>query len=178
MKYLYLKTGFPLCLLLLATTLFAQTKPDNDAPYKKEPKIPAFNIQLGDSTWFTREMLPKTGYDYTYIIYFSPDCGHCQHEAKEIVKHMDSLSNAFFVFVGFKPLDEIQGFAAYYGLNAFKNVKVGRDPTYFVPSFYRVTRTPFIVCYNKKGLLDKVYDPETTDVPEAEELVQYVNKKY
>lgn len=164
--------------LLLAGTITAQTKTESEAPYKKDPKIPAFNIQLGDKTWFTREKLPKKGYAYTYIIYFSPDCGHCQHEAKELVKHMDSLSKAFFVFVGFKPLDEIQEFASYYGLDKFKNVKVGRDPTYFVPSFFRVTRTPFIVCYNNKGLLEKVYDPETTDVPEAEELVRFVNKKY
>ncbi len=174
-----MKTWLRLCLfLLMGNTVSAQATTGNDAPYKKDPKLPAFNIQLGDSTWFTREMLPKTGYDHTFIIYFSPDCGHCQHEAKEIVKHMDSLSTAYFVFVGFKPLDEIQGFSSYYGLDQFKNVKVGRDPTYFVPSFYRVTRTPFIVAYDSKGLLEKVYDPETTNVPEAEELVQFVNKKY
>jgi thiol-disulfide isomerase/thioredoxin len=117
-----------------------------------------------------------TKYDYTIIIYFSPDCGHCQHEATEISKNMDSLKNAFFVFVAYKSLEDIQGFTSYYQLDKFPNVRVGRDPQYFIPSFYRVTRTPFVVVYNKKGLLEKVYDPEVTEVPEARDLIRLVNK--
>lgn len=148
-----------------------------EAAYKKDPKIPAFNILLPDSTWFTRDQLPMTKYDYTFIIYFSPDCPHCQHEATEIVKNMDSLSNAFFVFVSYKPLQDIQGFGSYYKLDQFPNVRLGRDPQYFIPSFYRVTRNPFIVLYNKKGLLEKVFDPEVTDVPDARMLIDLVNKK-
>jgi len=163
------------CLALLSCSSFAQTKPE-DAPYKKDPHIPDFNIQLADSSFFTKAQLSNT-YDYTIIIYFSPDCGHCQHSAKEIVQKMDSLKNVFFVFVAYKTLDEVGGFASYYGLDKFANVRVGRDPKYFVPSFFRVTRTPFIVVYNKKWLLEKVYDPETGEVPEASDLVALVNKK-
>ncbi len=163
-------------LVLISLTVNAQSKPENNAPYKKDPKIPAFNILLPDSTSFTKEDLPMGKYDYTIIIYFSPDCSHCQHEATDIVKHMDSLKNAFFVFVAYKSLEEIKGFASYYTLNKFSNVRVGRDPMYFVPSFFRVTRTPFVVVYNKKGLLEKAFDPEAGDVPEAEDLVKLVNK--
>ena len=159
--------------LLVGGCVSAQTKPD-EAAYKKDPHIPAFNILLPDSTWFTKDQIsPK--YDYTIIIYFSPDCGHCQNSAKEIVMKMDSLKNAFFVFVAYKTLDEVSGFASYYGLDKFANVRVGRDPKYYIPSFYRVTRTPFVVVYNKKGLLEKVYDPETAAVPEASDLVALVN---
>ena len=175
-----MKNGILICFfLLLAATVTAQSNkaPVVDEPaYKKDAHIPAFNILLPDSSWFTKENLsPK--YDYTIIIYFSPDCGHCQHSAKEIAQKMDSLKNAFFVFVAYKPLDEISGFASYYGLDKFPNVRLGRDPKYFIPSFYRVTRTPFVVVYNKKGLLEKVYDPETTPVPEASDLIELVNRK-
>ncbi|NCI51462.1 hypothetical protein GWC95_16150 [Sediminibacterium roseum] len=142
--------------------------------YKKDPKMPAFNILLTDSTWFTRDQVPVSKYDHTFIIYFSPDCGHCQHEATEIVKNMDSLKNAFFVFVAYKPLEDIKGFASYYKLDQFANVRVGRDPQYFIPSFFRVTRTPFVVLYNKQGLLEKVFDPEVTEVPEARDLIRLV----
>lgn len=152
-----------------------QIKTDTIPPYKKDPNLPAFNILLPDSTWFTKDQLPPK-YDYTIIIYFSPDCGHCQHEAKEISQKMDSLKNAFFIFVAYKSLEEVAGFAEYYGLNKFTNVRVGRDPKYFIPSFYRVTRTPFVVVYNKKGLIEKVYNPETTDVPEASDLIALINK--
>jgi hypothetical protein len=154
----------------------AATPKREEAPYKSDPKMPAFKILLPDSTWFTREQVPLSKYDYTFIIYFSPDCGHCQHEATEIVKHMDSLKNAFFVFVAYKPLEDIQGFASYYKLDQFPNIRYGRDPQYFVPSFYRVTRTPFVVMYNKHGLLEKVFDPEVTEVPEASDLIKLVYK--
>ncbi|MES2373268.1 MAG: thioredoxin-like domain-containing protein [Bacteroidota bacterium] len=170
-----MKNWIGLCLLvLLSGSLAAQTK--EEAPYKKDPNLPSFNILLPDSTWFTKDQLPKTKYDYTIIIYFSPDCGHCQHEATEISKNMDSLKNAFFVFVAYKSLEDIQGFASYYQLDKFPNVRVGRDPQYYIPSFYRVTRTPYVVVYNKKGLLEKVYDPEVTEVPEARDLIRLVNK--
>lgn len=170
---------FIACLALICFfgTVHAQSKPVIEEPaYKKDPRMPDFNILLPDSTMFARKDVPVANYDYTIIIYFSPDCGHCQHEAQEIVKHMDSLKNTFFVWVAYKPLEDIRGFAQYYKLDQFANVKLGRDPQYFVPSFFRVTRTPFVVVYNKKGLLEKVFDPEVGPVPEAEDLVKLVNK--
>ncbi|MES2003266.1 MAG: hypothetical protein V4450_02000 [Bacteroidota bacterium] len=179
MKKGLLLSGFVLCMF----TGFAQNQPgkttaaakaEDEAPYKKDPRMPDFSILLAaDSSWFTRSQVPEK-YNHVFIIYFAPDCGHCQHEAKEIVSHMDSLKNAFFVFVAYKPLEDIRGFATYYGLDKFDNVRIGRDPKYFIPAFYRVKFTPFIVAY-KKGLLEKVFDPETGHVPEATELISFVN---
>ncbi|MCA6450150.1 MAG: redoxin domain-containing protein [Chitinophagaceae bacterium] len=165
---------FFLLLILTGGALYAQGKTDDQAPYKKDPTIPAFTIQLTDSTWFTKEQLPK--YNRTILIYFSPDCGHCQEEAKDIVQHMDSLKSAFFVFIAYKPLDDIKSFAAYYGLDRFPNVRIGRDPKYFVPAFYRVKYTPFLAVYDKNGQLESVFDTENTPVPDAAGLVALVNR--
>jgi len=63
----------------------AQSSFDTIPPYKKDKRLPAFQIQLVDSTLFSKAQLPKNK-NYTVIVYFSPDCGHCQHEAKELVK--------------------------------------------------------------------------------------------
>jgi hypothetical protein len=66
-----MKNWIGLCLLiLLSGSLAAQTK--EEAPYKKDPNIPSFNILLPDSTWFTKDQLPMTKYDYTVIMYFDP----------------------------------------------------------------------------------------------------------
>lgn len=161
--------------VLLASTVAAQTNKD-DAPYKKDPNIPAFNILLTDSTWFTKDQIPTTKYDYTVIMYFDPECPHCQQEAISLSKNMDSLKNAFFVLVAYKGLNDVRGFANYYGLDKYNNVRVGRDPQYFIPSFFRITRNPFLVVYNKKGILEKVYDPEITEVPDAHELIKLMYK--
>ncbi|MCW3087362.1 MAG: hypothetical protein JWQ78_748 [Sediminibacterium sp.] len=164
-----------LCLFLLtllfATTVSAQLlQADPVAPYKKDPQIPDFSIQQTDGSWFTKEQLPK--YDYTVIIYFAPDCGHCQYEATEIVKHMDSLKNAFFVFVAYKSLEDIKEFSLKYGLNAFSNIRTGRDPKYFIPSFYQVKFTPFVAVYDRKGLFVKEFEKGA----EASELIALVNR--
>ncbi len=166
------KTVFVFFTLISSTLLFSQK---DEAPYKKDNHIPAFNLLLADSSWFTPEQIPEK-YKHTVIVYFSPDCGHCQHEAKEIVKKMDSLSNCFFVFAAYKPLEDVKGFASYYGLDKFSNIRVGRDPRYFIPSFFRVKFTPFIAVYNKAGLLEKVFDTETVPVPDGTELVAFLNR--
>ena len=177
--------------LLFSTVLLAQTtsksitpgkttsasaiEQDTIPPYKKDPHIPRFSILLADSTSFTKAQLPK--YDYTAIIYFSPDCGHCQYTTKEIVRHMDSLKNVFFVFVAYKSVAIIKEFVEAYGLNQYPNIRVGHDPLYYVPSFFRVSYTPHVAIYDKSGSLLKVYDPPNRPVMEVAELIELVNPK-
>lgn len=151
---------FLLCLACAFSAAFAvaQTNdPGNNAPYKKDPVLPAFRILQTDSaSWFTKSELPKS--EYTIIIYFSPDCGHCQYEAKEVVKNIDSLRNTFLLWVSYKSITEIREFAQHYGLDQYKNMRIGRDPLYALPSFYQVRFTPFVAVYDKKGMFVKAYE--------------------
>lgn len=163
-----------LFIIISGVTASAQT-PDTVPPYKKNPHIPSFKILQTDSTWFTKEQLPK--YKYTAIIYFSPTCGHCQFTAQDLVKKMDSLKNVFFVFVSYNSIEEIKEFYIKYGLNVFRNVRIGRDPKYFIPSFYRVEATPFVAVYNSKGILMQVFDPPHKPAMEAYELINLIYKK-
>lgn len=163
-----------LFIIINGTCASAQT-PDTVPPYKKNPHIPSFNILQTDSTWFTNKQLPK--YQYTAIIYFSPTCGHCQFTAQDLVKKMDSLKNVFFVFVSYNSIEEIREFSIKYGLPVFRNVRIGRDPKYFIPSFYRVEATPFVAVYNRKGILMKVFDPPHKPAMEAYELINLIYKK-
>lgn len=118
-------------------------------PFLKTKKLPEFNILQTDSTWFTHKELPKA--DFTIIIYFSPDCGHCQHEAKEMMNYMDSLQHTFILWTSYRDMADIKGFAEEYGFFKHKNLKVGRDPSYGIPSFYQVKYVPFVAVYDKKG---------------------------
>jgi thioredoxin-related protein len=160
--------------IVLAYTAVAAQAVDTVPPYKKDPNIPAFLIQQADSSWFSLKDLPK--YDYTAIIYFSPTCGHCQIMAKDIADHKDSLKNMFFIFVSFNPLNDIKGFSSYYGLDGMTNMRIGRDPKYHIPSFYRVQYTPFTAIYDSKRKLIQVYDPPHRNAAEAADLIQLVHK--
>jgi thiol-disulfide isomerase/thioredoxin len=136
---------------------------DSIPPYEKDSSIPAFSILQTDSTWFNKEALPNN--EPVVIIYFSPECGHCQLTAHEFEQKMKKMRNVFFVWVSYHPMADIKSFAEEYKLLDEKNIRVGRDPKYFVPSFYRVKYTPFMAVYGKNGRLIQTYeagtDPDT-----------------
>ncbi len=134
----------------------AQAGFDTIPPYKKDNRMPAFKIMKLDNTWFTKEQLPNK--DYTVIIYFAPDCGHCQHEMKEIIKNIDKFNKVNFVWVSFKSMPEISEFYVKYEVSKYPNMYMGRDLDYKLPSFYRVKFTPFVAVYDKKGLFMKAFE--------------------
>lgn len=136
--------------------LFAQDGGSDLPLFMKTKKLPEFNILQPDSTWFTKQQLPEA--DFTIIVYFSPDCGHCQHEAKEMMNNMDSLKNTFILWVSYRDMPDIKGFAETYGFFKHKNLKVGRDPNYAIPSFFQVKYTPYVAVYNKKGEYLKAFE--------------------
>ena len=148
-------------LLIGCANLFAQDGYNTDTVpgYKKTTKIPHFAILQPDSTWFTEKQLPKD--KPTVLIYFSPDCGHCQMTAKEWVNEMDKVKNVELVWISYHTPQQIKDFADTYGLSQYNNVIVGRDPNYFFVPFYKIPSTPFMAVYDKKGKFLKAYEGGT-----------------
>jgi peroxiredoxin len=164
-----MKKIFFLLFFFSYTLANGQQAKDSSMPvYLKDPSIPSFSILKTDSTSFTKSDLPKN--KSVILIYFSPDCSHCQYEAKQIVQYMDSLRNAFFVWVSYHPMNEIKEFNIKYGLDKFKNILVGRDTKYFIPAYYKVENTPFIAVYNRQGIFTK----EFREGAKAEELIRAI----
>ena len=95
------------------------------------------------------------------MLYFSPECGHCQLTAHEFMKDAKRFKDVFFVWVSYQPMEEIKTFADNYKMLKAKNIAVGRDPKYYIPSFFRVKYTPFIAAYNKDGKLIAAFDGGT-----------------
>ena len=165
------KTFLSLILIIFSlTTVLAQNSKTVDTipPYKKNPSIPEFKIVTPDSLWYAKENVPQN--KPFVIIYFSPDCGHCQFEAKELIKHSEDFKNVTFLWVSFHPLVAIKAFAAQYGLDKFPNMIYGRDPKYFLPSFYKVEFTPYMAVYNTAGSFVK----EFREGAKPEELLEIV----
>jgi len=143
------------CMIVAVAGVQAQSK-DTLPPYKKVPVVPPFKLLRTDSSWFAKDDLPAK--KPVVVIYFSPDCSHCQLEMKEITDSMQLLDKAFFVLASFKQMDEIKEFSDKYHLQNFSNIVVGRDTKYFIPSFYKVRFTPFIAVYDKHGKLVKAFE--------------------
>jgi thiol-disulfide isomerase/thioredoxin len=157
--------------VILACSAKAQSPIDTIPPYQKNKAMPEFRLLQTDSTWLTKKDLPT--YEYTAIIYFSPECSHCQYEATEIVKKVDSLKNILFIWASYRDFEDIKKFYYKYKLNQFSNMKVGRDPKYLIPSFYQVKFTPFVALYNKQKEFLKAWDMGV----EMPELIEFIYKK-
>ena len=139
-----------------------------DAPYLTNKNIPAFNLLLIDGKNFTQNNIPTS--KYTLIVYFSPDCGHCQHEATEMVKNIDSLKHTYIVWAGSRSIPELKAFSEKYGLNACPNMVCGQDQQYSIPSYYQVKYTPFVAIYDNRKQFVKAYEMGV-EIPELLKLI-------
>ncbi|MDQ6814341.1 MAG: thioredoxin domain-containing protein [Bacteroidota bacterium] len=159
---------------LITSSVKAQTKAaiavsDSLPPYQKNRTIPAFSIQTPDSSWFSKVNLqPKKP---TLILYFSPDCGHCQIETEEVLSKMKELNKLQIVMVTSRPFEDMVKFADHYKINRFPSIKIGTDPSRMVTQFYTVKFTPFSALYDRKGQLVKVYE-QGIDMPDLINLTK------
>lgn len=147
MKFLFTCT-----FILLGIFTFSQSQDSILPAYKRFPTVPPLQLLLGDSaTKYTKENLPKK--KPVLIMLFSPDCDHCQREAEELVKHKDEIKDIQLIMVTTSPIWKMNEFVTKYRLNEIKNIVVGRDFYYLLPSFFDIHNFPFLALYNKKGNL-------------------------
>jgi thioredoxin-related protein len=154
--------------LIIATRCSqAQNKPNIE-------NIPPFHILKTDSTYFTPANLKKN--QSVMIIYFSPDCSHCQHLMYEMKPKMKQFGNTQIVMVTFMEpsmLIAVKNFYRDFDLAKYPNVTVGTEGhTYVVQRYYQVKTTPYIAIYNRNGKLVKAFDK----VPSMDQLIATVKK--
>lgn len=95
------------------------------------------------------------------IIYFSPDCEHCQYEATELQKHLPDFQGTEIIMITRANAAEAKQFAKEYKLENISNIHFLLDPT---DAFYRTFGThefPSIFIYDKSHRLIKRFIGET-----------------
>jgi thioredoxin-related protein len=141
-------------------TATASTQPA--AAPKAQTGIPPFHILTTDSVYITPANLKKNM--PLMIIYFSPDCSHCQHLMYELKSKMKDLKNVQVVMVTFaEPLKASQVFYRDFDLKKWPNWTVGTEGyTYVVQKYYDVHTTPYIALYDKNHKEVKAWDKTPT----------------
>jgi thiol-disulfide isomerase/thioredoxin len=158
------------CALLVSLPGMSQQQTDS-LPYMSDKTLPAFNLLLVDSTTtFNTKDIPSG--KPTVLLYFSPDCEHCQHETEEILKNMDSLRNVHFIFITALPFDKMKNFYFYYKLGNYKNITLGKDQDYFFSRHFGSQYVPYLAIYNRNKKLVKVFDGGT----KVSNLIQLTQK--
>lgn len=123
--------------------------------------IPPFKMQLTNGKFFSASDLSNT--KPVIIIYFAPDCEHCQKLLNEFFKDFKSFKKAQIVLVTFKQMNEVIDFEKLYKTSKYPNVKVGiESPIFFFKDYYNLQNTPFTALFNKNGKLIVSYKKETS----------------
>jgi peroxiredoxin len=106
----------------------------------------------------------------TIVIYFSPDCDHCQYEAKAIKAQIDQFSGAVICMITRADSSQAAAFAATYQLE-HEPVHICTDHE---GAFYRqfgMVSVPSIFIYDVNGDLKKHFSGEV----KIESLIKYID---
>jgi thioredoxin-related protein len=123
--------------------------------------IPPFKMILTNNKIFSAKDLPKG--KPMILIYFDPECGHCQKLMSELFKKINEFKKAEMVMVSFKPVSELAAFEKEYNTQKYVNIKVGTEGTsFFLRMYYGLTTMPFTALYDRKGNLSYSYRKETS----------------
>ena len=132
--------------------------------------IPDFTMQLTNGKLFTAKDLSHE--KPVIIIYFSPDCEHCQILMNEIFRRIQNFKNAEIIMATFNPLGEVIAFEKLYQTTKYPNIKVGIEkPIFFFRVYYNLENTPFTALFNKQGKLVISYKTQTP----VDDLIKHLN---
>jgi len=134
----YLKVVMPILLLAMISCHIKQ----------KELYLPDFNLLLLDSTTIFKTSQIPEGKAFV-MVYFSPDCDHCQRVIKDLLKNMGKANDTKFYFFTSNRFNELKEFNKEYKLTSFKNVVVGRDYELFMIRNFKDAMPPYLTIYDK-----------------------------
>ena len=134
-------------------------------------KLPPFRIMQTSGKIFKAGDLPMG--KPIIIIYFSPECDHCDRLMKELVKQKEELKKASIAMITYLSVEKVLEFEKTYSLKNYSNIYAGTEGnSFFLKNYYKLTEMPFAALYSKNGDLIKFYNKEV----DIKELSTRLNK--
>jgi thiol-disulfide isomerase/thioredoxin len=138
---------------------------------KSKSDMPSFNLLLEDSiTVLNTKQIPVG--KPILLVFFSPDCEHCQEETINLTKKMSLLKNIEIYFISIQPLADMKYFSHYYHLKDFSNVTMVQDYTVSMPKYFKINVTPYMILFNKQKQLKVIFK----GVFPVDSIVKEINK--
>jgi thioredoxin-related protein len=152
---------FTILLFCFSFVVCTAQKDSMEAPFRKFPMIPPFDLLKTDSVTHLTKANINTQHK-TLIMFFSPECNHCQHQTEDMLAAIDSLKDIQIIMATYQPFEEMIGFNQKYNIEKYSNIKLGRDTKYFLPPYYRMKSLPYLALYNSKGDLITSFEGNQT----------------
>lgn len=133
---------------------------DTIAPYRKFPTVPPLQLTQPDQQLLTKDKLKKN--QPVLIMFFSPECDHCQRQLTDLLARMKDLSQHQIILASHEEVKKLSDFSNRYQLSKYPNILIGRDTKFLLPPFYRIRNFPYLALYNKSGDLITTFEGNVT----------------
>ena len=143
--------------------------PENEEPVKEVPtvnELPLLNVLKIDG----RVMSLREAEDKSVLIFFNPDCDHCQREAKDISEQKNVFRDYTLYFISIDSIPKIKQFAREYDLMEDNFIFAQADNYQVYVAVGAFQAVPAIFIYEKKKLVKK-----TEGEIKLDELKKYLN---
>jgi thiol-disulfide isomerase/thioredoxin len=132
--------------------------------------LPSFDLLLSDGLTHLNTSEIKAGKPVA-LLYFSPDCEHCQQETTSILHHMDSLRDVQFYFITNDSLDRAKTFRSVFQLDKYSNIILAWDNQFLFPRHFKGAFPPYLVLYDRQLRQLGAFDGEM----EVSKLIALIN---
>lgn len=122
-------------------------------------KLPPFQMLLSNGKVFKAQHLPMG--KPIIMVYFSPNCEHCETVTKQLVNNQAVLKKASIAMITYLSITDVNRFVKKFTLNQFDNIYVGTEGnSFFVRNYYKIKEMPFVALHNKNGDFIQSYSKE------------------
>ncbi len=145
--------------------LFFTPSLKSQSPATAPENLPDFKFQSVLSTPFTPENLAKK--KPVIVVYFDPDCDHCQKQATWIAEKIESFNSINLIFVSWAEQTANLKFAETYFGKVKEKVTPGmlnftKDADYKIDSWFGYSEVPSIYIYGSDWKHKQSFKKETT----------------
>lgn len=161
-----MKKSFILLVVFLITGC-SQPKKEESNKESGTNELPPLMMTLMTGEKVMASSLPGN----TILVFFSPDCDHCQREAQAIQGKLAAFKKYKLYFIAPSlPTGDIQQFAEKYLLNGYPNVLFAKADIPEVIRIFGPMSTPSFFIYSSEKRLVKKFDGET----KVEEILKFL----
>ncbi|MFN7118594.1 MAG: peroxiredoxin family protein [Saprospiraceae bacterium] len=133
--------------------------------------LPAFQFGTLNNTFFSNDNLKSN--QSALVIYFNPDCEHCQYEARAIRDSLHRFAAVNVLLVSDEPMERLQQFAQEYDLADQPNIHILYDEKRQFKALFGTSMVPSIFIYNREQQLVKHFKGET----KIEAILKYLDQE-
>ena len=107
----------------------------------------------------------------TVVLFFHPDCEHCQYEAKAMMEQRNAFTDINVWWISAADTSAIKTFSQTFVLAKFPNTYLAHIPAGKIIQTFGSVSVPHIFIYDEQGILQKQFKGET----KIDAILKYIN---